>query len=129
MNTCFTRRQIAATTAIVMAVCLPMVVRTHAARGGELQPIRVITNDDITVGQALPITVSLQGPAEVHIYSDPVGAVSYDGAINGTSGTVYAYTASTGTTGPVTIYAITDGETVVATQTEQTADGTPGTHD
>jgi hypothetical protein len=126
MNVRFGVRHLTVVIASAIAICVPFAPKTGAVRAGEYQPITVVTKSCLTPGNTLPLDIQLQGPATVHVYSDPVGAVSYDGDIDGTEATVDATTSSTGSTGTVTVYVETDGETVVSTNVTQNPGGPVG---
>jgi len=117
MNTRIFRLKNIAIIAGVAAASLSLIASRHAVRGGEYQPIIITTPKTYAPGDDIPVAVTTEGPATVSVYSDPPGAVTGTGNVDGTTGTVYASTSSTTSDSTVTVYAATDGETVVSTDT------------
>jgi hypothetical protein len=89
------------------------------ARGGDfVEPIDLVAPPSYTPGTTINVQVQTTGaPSEVHIYSNPPGAVSYDGSISTASATIPVAT-DPNTSGDVTIYFSTGGQQVVAETTE-----------
>ena len=104
--------------AALMLVLTSSLVGT--AQSGEGQPIFEYTSNAIVEGQPLEVTVGLtSGGTNVTIYSSPLGAVYYQGHVEADVTTVAANTDVSGLANgtPVTVYAETDGSTVVAAET------------
>lgn len=95
------------------------------ARSGEYEPIGLVSDSVLVAGEPLLCQVGLDGPsATVTIYSNPPGAVSFHGTLQ-SGAIVEADTAPNLTDGQhVTIYAVTDGQNVVATTTAVSSDNT-----
>lgn len=87
----------------------------HRVFSDEFQPIRITADAELVAGQALPLAVETDGPATIHVYSDPPGVVTYDGPVTGTTATIEATTTTPATSGNVVVYLETDGEQVVST--------------
>lgn len=106
----------------VSSVLLPGSV----ASSREYEPIGIVSDETLVTGQPLPCQVSLDGPsATVTVYSNPTGAVSFQGTVQN-GATFEASTDPNLTHGQnVTVYAITDGQTVVATTTAVYVDNNP----
>jgi hypothetical protein len=86
----------------------------------EGEPIFMLTDDTVSYSRSLAVTVGIEGTnADVNIYSNPPGVVSYEGHVKESVTTVLADTDTTGVAPgtPVTIYAETGGATVVSTTT------------
>ena len=79
------------------------------------EPLGIAVDAPITAGYAVPVSLSLEGPAPVTIYSDPPGAVTYSGDVNSSSATVFAETSSDAPSGPIAVYVETDGASTVGT--------------
>lgn len=106
---------------LISAVCtatLCAVVVRGAIGVERFRPVMVDPDRHLIAGQSLACRVETTGgPEDVTIYSDPLGAVSYQGRIQGSTATVSAQTATTVPNGPVTIYFTTDGSTTVSATT------------
>jgi hypothetical protein len=85
------------------------------------EPIHLATSSTFMAGQPLACSVQLTtSPAQVTIYSSPLGAVSYSGSVASSTATVSAKTSPT-VTGPITIYLKTDGAQTCSTMATATA--------
>lgn len=96
------------------------------SRSADYEPIGIVSDETLVTGQPLPCQVNLDGPsATVTVYSNPPGAVSFQGTVQ--NGAIFeASTDPNLTHGQnVTVYAITDGQTVVATTTAVYSDNAP----
>jgi hypothetical protein len=84
------------------------------------EPIHLAANSTFTPGQPLSCSVQLtSGPSQVTIYSQPLGAVSFNGSVSSSTATVSAATSSTAT-GTITLYVKTDGAQTCSTMTTAT---------
>lgn len=121
----------------IIAAAIFVVSSVGAATGASVvrglgfhEPIIITGPKTFAPGDPLPCNVTLDGgPEQITIYSDPPGAVSFTGALNGATGTVQASTSASTTPGTVTVYLITDGATVVSTTTNAAVNAPTGIDD
>ena len=87
------------------------------ARGGPIhQPIEMSLTSPILPGEPVDCAYELTGgPANITVYSDPPGVVSYQGTVSEADGVVTLSTDPAAEPGPVTVYLTTDGSRVMET--------------
>lgn len=115
------RQRVAFATTGLAALAIGLLVISGAAPARsryDYEPIGIAVIPDVLVpGQPLPVQVELNGTGEdvVTVFSNPPGAVSYQGTLR-SGDTVSAATSSSLTSSSVvTVYAVTDGQSVVQT--------------
>jgi hypothetical protein len=110
---------LAAGIAVTGATTLAFAPRAHSI--DLIEVIDFQPRKALVPGEALTCALTLSGTAgattPVHIYSEPAGAVTFDGVITttGSTATVTATTSPDVDAGSVTIYVTTDGNQVLGT--------------
>lgn len=108
-----------------IAICLLPCVATVPAWCRAVIEVIIIdpasTAASFVPGDSLPLSVTLDdsGSTNVHVYSEPAGAVTYDGPVSGPTDTILATTDPDTPLGSVMIYAIAeDGTQTVSTSVD-----------
>lgn len=100
----------AAAMTFVISVGLGTAGSVPAQGVGIYHPIEIYAPSTFSSGESITCDVTLTGaPAAITIYSDPPGAVSYQGTVSSANSTVLAATDANTPEGPVTIFLKTDG--------------------
>lgn len=81
-----------------------------------IEPIEIDSMTCFRIGDQVPLNIHLtDGPAEVLVYSDPPGAVSYYGTVSSSSEIVMADSDPNQAPGDVDVYVSTGGSAVAST--------------